>query len=152
MISSGNSIVEENGVKDPSEYIIASLEKEISEKYDLAELDSRGHMINTRNPSEIASAYPESDLIIDVETTGWGFTHFSTDWNNYRVLYSAKLRLIDTKKETILAEGYCSRVPDKDDSAPSYEDLLADKAARLKSELHEAANYCIEEFRHIVLI
>jgi hypothetical protein len=62
-------------------------------------------------------------------------------------MYSAKMRVIDTKKRSLLAEGFCSRVPEKSESAPSYDQLLENQAARLKQELKVAAEHCIDEFR-----
>ena len=46
-----------------------------------------------------------------------------------------------------IAEGFCSYVPDKTPDAPSKEELLANKAERLKQELDKAADHCIETFR-----
>ena len=62
-----------------------------------------------------------------VRTVNWSFAYFPTDWNSYRVIYSAKLRLTDTRNRKVLAEGFCARIPEKSDSAPGYEELLADQ-------------------------
>ena len=57
---------------------------------------------------------------------------FPTDWNNYRVIYSAKLRVVDTRSQTAVAEGFCSSIPEQDENSPTYDELMADRAARLK--------------------
>jgi hypothetical protein len=110
-----------------------------------------GVLARSTNPAELARQYSGADLLLDVQTVNWGFAYFPTDWNNYRVIYSAKARLIDTKTRKVLAEGFCSRVPEKTDDAPSHEELLANQAARLKQELEAAADHCISEFRAKVL-
>jgi hypothetical protein len=50
-----------------------------------------------------------------------------------------------------VAEGFCSRVPDQTPNSPTYEELLANNAERLKRELKEAADFCIGDFKTKVL-
>ncbi len=68
------------------------------------------------------------------------------------MIYSAKLRLINTQNSEVVAESFCPRVPEKTDSAPSYKLLVANNAQRLKDELHAAADYCIAEFKTKALV
>ena len=147
MIVAGNEIVEENEIEDPANYIRESLAQELSENYGFKINNSDTKKVSSSESSKIAKAFPNSDLVLDIETIGWSFAYFPTDWNNYRVIYSAKLRLIDTKKQSVLAEGFCSRVPEEDHTAPTHGELLANKAERLKQELMIAANQCIGEFK-----
>ena len=150
-ISAGNKIIFQNNIEDPANYIQAELAKEISTSYNLKINTEEVKKIDTSKVSKIAENFPESDLVLDIETTNWSFVYFPTDWDNYRVLYNAKLRLIDTKSSSIIAEGFCSQVPKQTDSSPSYDELLANKAERLKQELKVAANKCISEFKTNVL-
>ncbi len=145
MGTAGNDIVEENEIEDPANYIRTSLANALKEKYGFK--ISEPKKVTSSKSSKIVKAFPESDLILDVETINWSFVYFPTDWDNYRVIYSVKLRLIETKTKNIVAEGFCSRVPEEDDTAPSYDELLANKAERLKQELTIAADKCIGEFK-----
>ena len=146
-ISAGNKIIKENEVEDPANYISEALIKDLSQKYNLNVIDMDNTIASSKKVSELSKQYGDVDLLIDVRTINWMFSYFPTDWDNYRVSYSAKLRLIDTHNNKVLAEGFCSRVPDKTDSSPTYDELLANKATRLKEELKVAADYCIQEFR-----
>ncbi len=145
MGTAGNDIVEENEIEDPANYIRTSLANALKEKYGFK--ISEPKKVTSSKSSKIVKAFPESDLILDVETINWSFVYFPTDWDNYRVIYSVKLRLIETKTKNIVAEGFCSRVPEEDDTASSYDELLANKAERLKQELTIAADKCIGEFK-----
>ncbi len=151
MISAGNDIVEENKIEDPASYIQAELARELNKNYGFKIDESETKKVATSKGSKIAQLFPKSDLVLDIETINWSFAYFPTDWDNYRVIYSAKLRLIDTKSKNTIAEGFCSRVPEEDDSAPSHDELLANNAERLKQELRSAANKCISEFKSNVL-
>ncbi|WP_459779033.1 hypothetical protein [Photobacterium sp. R1] len=150
MISEGNEIVEQNHVEDPASYISQTLRKVLAQKYQLSVAESQ-QLIDSDDAADIAQAYHNADLILDIETINWSFVYYPTDWDNYRVIYSAKLRLVDARNESILAEGFCARVPEEEESAPSYEALLENNASILKSELRSAADHCIQEFEHNVL-
>ena len=121
-----------------------------SKKYNFNVIENEMY-IETDNVSEILAAYPGTDWILDIETIGWSFYYFPTDWDYYRVMYSAKLRLIDTRDKAIIAEGFCARIPEQSDESLSYDELLEKNAEGLKSELRIAAKYCIDEFKKNVL-
>ena len=152
MVAAGNKLVKENNVEDPAAFIAQELLKGFADANAMTIVGSDDVITSGTKPAELAKQYSSADVLLDVQTINWSFAYFPADWNSYRVIYSAKLRLVDTKKKKLLAEGFCSRVPDKTDDAPSHEQLLADQAARLKSELAIAADHCIATFRKDVLM
>ena len=153
MLSEGDRIVTENGIEDPATYISETILEDLTDSYQLVNVEQDFGPLNTAKPAGILSHYTnaDTDLILDIQTTNWNFVYFPTDWNNYRVIYAAKLRLLDTQSKSVIAEGFCNRTPEKTDSAPSKDELLADSAFVLKSELRKGANTCISEFRSKVL-
>ncbi|AJQ92420.1 hypothetical protein [Gynuella sunshinyii] len=151
VISAGNEIIKDNEVEDPSIYIAESLAAGLSETYGVKVNVDEDITVSGLSSAKVAQTEFASDYLLDVQTVNWSFTYFPTDWDNYRVIYSAKLRLIDGHSKKLIAEGFCSRVPEKDDSAPSYDELLDNHAARLKYELRLSANYCISEFKSNIL-
>jgi len=147
MTSKGNKIIANNAIDDPSRLIGSIIASDISSKYDLKLLDDGSIITETMKPSKISKLYPNSDLILDVKTTKWMFTYFPADFSHYRVIYNAKIRLINAKDSSILAEVNCSRLPKEKKGAPSYDEMLANNAKILKSELKIAVDYCVNEFR-----
>ncbi|WP_448556127.1 hypothetical protein [Thalassotalea montiporae] len=145
MIAAGNDIVEENSIEDPASYIQGELAKELTKNYGFKLGKSKN--VTTSKSKKISEEFQGSDLVLDVETVNWSFVYYPSDWDNYRVIYSAKLRLFDTKTESVIAEGFCSRVPENIDTAPSHDELLDNNAALIKQELKIAANTCIDEFK-----
>ena len=150
-ISAGNEIVKSNSIEDPAPYIGSEFFRSLATKYELEEIKKNVPVLNNESLVEICKLYSSSDYVLDVETTAWGFTYFPTVWGKYRVIYHAKLKLIDTGKKNILAEGFCSRVPEQDKNSPSYEELMANKAEWIKAELKVAADYCIDNFLREIL-
>ena len=151
MVVAGNRIVEQNAVEDPAGSIASELAAELASAHAMTVVPTK--VVTTSwSSAELAKQYSGADILLDVQTVNWSFVYFPSDFNNYRVIYSAKLRLIDTKNRKVLAEGFCARVPEKSDDAPGYEELLADQAARLKQELKAGGDQCIAEFRARVLL
>lgn len=149
----GNSIVLKNKVEDPASSIGSELMKGLSNKYNIDVIKSEVY-VDSQDMSDLVAAYPDTDWILDIETVNWGFSSFPSFLSQtsvYRVTYGAKLRLIDTRDKTLVAEGFCSSVPKLSGLAPTYNELLANNAERLKSELNFAAYNCIDMFTYEVL-
>lgn len=147
MITAGNEIIRENAVEDPADYISARLIADLTPKYELTVVDSGGKRIVEEAPDKVARLYGDANYVVDVRTVNWGFSYFPTDWNNYAVTLGAKLRVIDTSNAKVIAEAYCYKMPEKTDSAPSHDELLANSAQRLKDELRGLADYCVEDLK-----
>ena len=69
-------------------------------------------------------------------------------WSDLQLVGDA---LRSTEVAACHVEGFCARVPEQTDGAPSRDQLLADQAAALKRELRAAADHCIGEFKTNVL-
>jgi hypothetical protein len=150
MISAGNQIIRENDVNDPAVYISQTLLSDLAGAEALTPIKN-APTTDTTDVAKLAKEYSAADLLLDVQTVNWSFGYFPTNWNHYRVIYSVKVRLIDTRHGKLLSEGFCARVPEETPDAPTREQLLNDQAAGLKRELGTAADYCIKEIRTKVL-
>lgn len=151
MISAGNKIIQENEIEDPANFIGAQLGKMLAEKYDSVEVGRSDVVVSGLKTKSVIDTYSGVGILLDVQTINWSFIYFPTKWGKYKVIYSAKLRLIDSDSGTLLAEGFCQRVPEYNDNAPTKDQLLAESAARLKEELLLGANSCIEQLKMDVL-
>lgn len=146
-ISNGNKIINENQVEDPSIYIANELAKTLESQLGITNITTSTSKTTTNNVKTLAEQYKGADLLLDVQTTNWQSIYYTSDWNNYRVLYTAKLRLIDTKNQKVLAESSCSKNQDDKKNSPSYDQLIANNAAVLKAALKSHADACISEFK-----
>jgi hypothetical protein len=146
MISKGNKIIRENEVPDPAATIGATLVNDLAIKYGLI-IKQPTKRTSSKKTEQVASDYRHADLVLDVQTRGWGFAYFPMDWNNYHIMYTAKLKLIDTKKATELAIGSFAYDSKDNKKHPTYGQLTNNKAERLKQELKKAQTQCIIESR-----
>jgi hypothetical protein len=145
-ISEGNKLVQEHGVEDPAVYIARTLASDLQGRYS-TRLSPKGAPVASDAVADLVKNAPGTDLVLDVRTINWSFVYFPTAWGKYRVIYSARMRLVDAKDGKVLAEGGCQRVPEHSPDAPSYDELVVNSAARLKHELRTAADFCISEFK-----
>ncbi len=147
MIAAGNNIVEEHDIADPADYITKQLAEELATHYGVNVQASEAGELESESPQKISKQHDGVDYVLDVRTVNWSFAYFPSDWNNYRVIHNARMRLIDTETGDVIAQGFCSRIPEKTSTAPSKDELLAENAARLKQELQIAADECIENLK-----
>lgn len=152
MVSAGNKIVQENSIADPAEHMAQTVINELAAAHALAFKENGKTLAKTADPNELIKLYAGTDLLLDVQTASWGFGYFPTNWTHYHVIYGVRLRLLSSPDGKVLAEGTCVRGPEKTvDGAPTYDELLANGAARLKTEINSAAESCITELKSKVL-
>jgi hypothetical protein len=144
MIAEGNGIVRDNAIDDPALTIAAGLQSRLGTAKGMTAVTNTAITSKNDLPSVIASN-PGADYVLDVQTLNWSFLYFPTNWTHYRVMYTARVRLIDAASKTVVAESGCKSVPSDDKNAPTYDELLADKAALLKSHLAKAAAECVDQ-------
>jgi hypothetical protein len=146
MSEGGKNVVNNNNLQDPAAAILQAMAADLKGAHGWRFAD-RQLLVGADDPAQLAKDYPGTDVVLEVRTINWGYTYFPTTWNRYRVIYSGRLRLIDAKKGQVLAEGFCSRVPDETPNAPTGDELLANGAQVIKNELQAAASHCVQHFR-----
>lgn len=146
-ISSGNAMIRNNGVEDPAISIAKKLSEVLEVKHGVKLATDAGKIAASNKVPDLVSAHANVDYVLHVRTLGWGSIYYLSDWNNYRVMYSAHARLIDTAGKTVIAEEVCTAKPEhaNPNAAPSYADLEA--GAALRQELASAVDICVD---HIV--
>ncbi|MFG6463795.1 hypothetical protein ACG04Q_19630 [Roseateles sp. DXS20W] len=150
MISEGNEIVKTNGVEDPAIAISAELLKKLTAAKAVKGTPAKG-VQPSDNAAALVAANPEAQYILDYKTLNWMFNYYPTDWSHYKVTYVGRLRLIDAATKTVIAESACNSVQGDDKNPPTKDQLLADKAALLKSHLAKAGSACVDVLAKDVL-
>jgi hypothetical protein len=140
--------VRSRGVNDPADAIASVLMRGLMMRFALQALEGK---IQARAMSveELSREYHNSDLVLDVRTTEWGMS--PTSATQYAIFYEGSLRLIDTRRQTVLAEGSCKVRPDRQPDDPSYGALMWRDATILKEKLRNAIQHCIDDYRTRVL-
>ncbi|HWM62239.1 MAG TPA: hypothetical protein VNN98_08795, partial [Rhizomicrobium sp.] len=83
-------------------------------------------------------------VVLDIETINWMFVYFPFDWSHYRVTVVARARLIDANTGKRIAQAPC-QYQSEEKTPPTYDQMLDNKAALLKSMLEAAADSCADK-------
>lgn len=141
-IEEGRRIVADNKIADPADAISAGLASVLRAR-DGVQMLPQPLRIDDEDPARIAArAKGKARYVLDVRTLAWHMMYFPTDWTHYQVLYTAKARLIDVDAGTVVAEAFCKQQPESNANAPTYDAMLAKRAALLKAKLAGAAEAC----------
>jgi hypothetical protein len=150
MISEGNAIVTDNEIEDPALIVSAGLQKRLSTSRNMTAV-ATSQVIDKDEVAVVVASNPGGDFVLDVKTLNWMFSYYPTDWAHYRVVYGARLRLIDAATKSVIAESSCNSVQGDDEHPPSKDQLLENKAALLKDYLSKAALNCADVLARDVL-
>lgn len=147
MIAEGNNIVKTNGIEDPAVSISNQLLRIAKDKRSIAVVPppKPNLVAQSDDVQALIATYPNVDYVLDVKTLNWLLSYYPTNWTGYRVTYSARVRVIETAGKTVAAETLCTAIEGDDAKPPSYDDLLANQAALLKSYLDKAAARCADK-------
>jgi hypothetical protein len=145
MISEGNEIVKVNEIADPAVGISDRLLRIAQERRSIVVAQPKADSIAASDElHSLLATYSGTDYILDVKTINWMFGYYPTNWTGYRVMYSARVRVIETATKDVAAESLCTTVQGDDAKPPTYDQLLADKAALLKSLLDKATTQRVD--------
>lgn len=148
-----DKVREQFGVEDPAQYIASSLGHDIATTLGLQSSDKPSGLESTfasvhfslRSGRQLATSYGKGALVVNVGTLNWFADTVGKD--RYRVSYMVKAQLVDTNTEKVLASKDCMAPLKKRNDAPQLSDMLVNDAESLKTELREAADYCVGIFR-----
>jgi hypothetical protein len=145
-VEEGNKIATANGLANPADAIAQELA--------IALRDTQGAQaaapvaVETNDVERIAAqAKGKARFVVDVETRMWHVIYFPTDWTHYQVPYMAVARLIDADTARVLAESSCKVEPGTNAGAPTYDELLANGAERLRASAAASAATCAAQFK-----
>ncbi len=145
MISEGNEIIKKNDIPDPAVGIGDQLLRVAQAKRSIVVVQPKaGAAATSDDIAALLTAYPGADYILDVKTINWMIGYYPTNWNGYRLIYSARVRVIEAATREVAAESLCSTVQGDDANPPTYDQLLENKAVMLKNLMEAATTKCAE--------
>lgn len=150
-IQQGKQLVAENGIEDPAPHIARDLLELAKLQRGLLPSDLPPAKLNTTDVAQIASAGAGADLVLDVEPLEGGFHYFAMDWTHYWVRSGFVIRIVDVKTSAVVAGATCRRDSRDDPKPPTNDELMANRAERLKQVLASQRDACRDEFATTVL-
>ena len=91
-------------------------------------------------------AASSADLTLFVQTVNWEYRPFRGQRDQFYVIYSARVDLVDNRSGRLVARDRCEVTPTVDARLTEAE-LLADEARRLRAELAASSRLCLSALR-----
>jgi hypothetical protein len=132
MISAGNKIVTDNGISDPADLLEQNLAPAVAKHLGAQLQSGPAPVIKGGSPKQLAAAANGADYVLDIESKGWMFAYYPTDWNTYWIGYAVETSLVDAKTAKVLSTMSCYADTNKHPSSPGRDAMLANGAQVIK--------------------
>jgi hypothetical protein len=138
------------GSEDPVQEIRETLAEDLAAALALEVVDS-DRRTKAKDPEDVIKDYPGADLILDIRTSKWGIHRaqgpITRGKVHFAVGYEGSVRLIDARKQAVIAEGSCAFQYSNGDDPPTITELLEDDCALLDKGLVWTAASCTKRHR-----
>jgi hypothetical protein len=144
MIVAGNKIVEENQISDPADIFESELAPALAKKFGMTLKSGSGLLVNGNKPKEIIAVQADADYVLDLQSNGWNFAYYPTDWNTYWIGYAVQASLFDAKSGKQLSKMACYTDTQKHPKSPMKDEMLANSAQLLKNVTASLGWKCLD--------
>lgn len=147
-IADGNRLVRMNGIADPARQIASKIAAGIAARLKAPATKTLPNQNpDNDSPVELAALVKKQGAILDIETVQWGFEYFDANPTHLSVGYSARARITDATTGKYVAFVRCDYDSDSNaKTAPTWDQLTANRAALAKQKLAAAAASCVKAF------
>ena len=147
MVDAGARLIADDQIEDPAIRITTGLVDGLQSTYGLTLVPNDGAPNPDKSDmSAVRQRYPSADLLLEFRTVEWR-TFYFLDLSHYDVWYHAKARLIDLNTGSTLLSGACARRPTRTPDSPTFDQLLADHGARIRSAFESTAQNCLADLK-----
>jgi hypothetical protein len=145
-VSEGKTLVKQHGLKDPAIEIKSRLAKDLSDIYQMSDIQVVSETMPYKSdPENVAALASNEGIVLDVRTFGWGTMYYPFK-TKYKVNYVAQARLINAKEKREISAERCVINEKYSENSPTYDELMENDAALLKQKLAKATTECTSRF------
>lgn len=143
----GDSLVQSAGIGDPAEVVGAELSTRLHQALATRPAPEVAPIRAERlDATELAAQARPADLVLALRTTDWRAQPLVAAPTLYQARVEVEAQLIDTETATVVARSRCAQAaPGGPEQAPTWDDLVAHSARRLKQALQAAETACAQE-------
>ena len=147
----GRGLVSEQGVQDPKLIITSALSRALEERYNVKVIRPEIET-SSDDPGSVSDQFSNNiAYVLDVRTTNWYFAPINVWSSGYVVRYTTIVSIIEKRTRSVVAQAACDKYSDLSNKAPTYDALVANDAALLKTILAASASACAEQIKKSVL-
>lgn len=150
MAAAAEKFAQEHNIADPAPLIEERLKATLAQKYQ----SNVGETLDLMTAKD-GTPYPKRDgvVFVDAKTTFWQYVYFPLDWGRFKIQYTALVQLVDGPSSKVVGQYFCVKESHTDSAtAPTKDQLLANKSALANELLQKMAGECATEFEKNVLM
>ncbi len=150
MAATGAQLAAQNQLQDSNAWVGEQLIRAAQERFGVlaaAPLAVRSGALDT--PTQLAHAAAGADLVVNV-TGGTTFVSRLLAPGHYEVITFMSARIIEVPSGRTLADAACRQTP-AGAGYPTYDELFAEHAARLRAIMRQESNACPQHFKSELL-
>lgn len=150
MAAAAEKFAQEHNIADPAPLIEERLKATLAQKYQ----SNVGETLDLMTAKD-GTPYPKRDgvVFVDAKTTFWQYVYFPLDWGRFKIQYTALVQLVDGPSSKVVGQYFCVKESHTDSaSAPTKDQLLANKSALANELLQKMAGECATEFEKNALM
>jgi hypothetical protein len=152
MTSVGNQIVAENAIANPAAIIATGLTQELRAAVGSKLAPAAAVVLEDASIAKVAGQAGGVGLALVVRTRDWGVFYYPGNFNRYRANIKMQAELIDAATRIVVAKAGCEEAsPHSADVSPTYDEMMASGAQRLKQELVSAQTACVATLQQRLL-
>ena len=144
----GQSVVTAFNIPDPKQYIGAKLIEALVVRAGAKIGQDRVDIVDAAQAESLIKAEKRTDYVLDLETRHWFISTLGLfNPTHYRVSISVTARIFDTRSGLIVSESNCFLARARVEEPPTYDELLANQGAKLKTILAGASVDCASKIQ-----
>ncbi len=142
-VAEGKTLIKEKGLSDPAVAIKQELASNLAQRYHFSDVtfvpDTQTY---ESDPKAVSTMAGNQGVVLDLRTFGRG-TQYYPFKPQYKVNYFAQARLISASEGRLISTERCVINHPYSETAPTYDQLMANNAALLKQKRAEAKAECV---------
>ena len=144
--AAGRKLTAEYHIDDPAAFLSEALLSDLVGTYKLRPVTSDPVTVSNNLQLDAYRNKSTADLLFEFYTVEWRTFYFFLDFKHYE-WYHAKAFLIDRRTGAVVRNATCAHKPVRVSTSPTFGELLANDAERLRASLEEAKSLCLATVR-----
>ena len=143
-VKNGKEWTEQHGLTHPLAPVRNRLVSKLKSDFGLYSVKNIDKEIDVSNdaPEKLrAQLGMDKGTLLDLTGT-YQVIYYATNWSHFHMYYNARARLLRLDDGKVLWQGNCRTDVEDPDNKPTFDELAANKAARLKEWLNRGAAEC----------
>ncbi len=144
--TAGHKLIKKFNIKDPTLQVKDAFIKYINKPQKAGNFISTKNLLTSEESSieNLKNKY-KSGVILKISPKQWAIQYFPLEWSRYLMFYGANAELIRLNDSKIIWSASCAAHQDNNETAPTLDELTANKSTVLKQWVESSTSECAKQ-------